>query len=135
MSKLNQKPKFKKVMVIDDSEADRYIASYNITKHNYAEEIILSETATHALEYLKQKMNTPEELPELIFLDIRMPEMDGFGFLDEYAKLPDAVKANCIIMMLSSSLDPKDLERAESSPFVNRFINKPLDKEKLKMLE
>ncbi len=63
-----------------------------------------------------------------------MPDLDGFGFLQEYEKLPETVKKSCIILMLSSSLNPEDHKRAEESKFVNRFLEKPLDETKLKML-
>ena len=134
MSEQNGKYLYKKVMVVDDSEADRYVASYNIKRYCFAEEVIVKESARGALEYLKSSAGTPENLPHYIFLDIRMPEIDGFAFLEEYEKLPEAVRKNCIIMMLSSSLNPEDHQRAEQNKFVNRFLNKPLDKEKLETL-
>ena len=126
--------KFKKVMVIDDNEIDRYIANRNITKYDFAEEVITMESSRAALTFLGSLKDTPEQLPQLIFLDIRMPEIDGFGFLEEYEKLPDSVKQNCIIMMLTTSLNPTDHERANNNPYVNRFLNKPLDKEKIESL-
>ena len=125
---------YKKVMVIDDSQIDRFVAEYNLRKYLFAEEIILQNSAKGALEYLKARTDKPEEIPQFIFLDIRMPEMDGFQFLEEYEKLPDEIKKKCIIMMLSSSLSPDDHERAEKNKFVNRFLNKPLDIEKLDAL-
>jgi CheY-like chemotaxis protein len=133
MDNLNGK-KFKKVMVIDDNEIDRYIANRNITKYDFAEEVITMESSRAALNFLDSIKDQPHELPQLIFLDIRMPEIDGFGFLEEYAKLSDSVKQNCIIMMLTTSLNPSDHERAANNKYVNRFLNKPLDKEKIDTL-
>ncbi len=135
MELTTNKPFFKSVLVIDDNITDRYIANRIIQKYEFSQEIILKESALKALEYLLSLQNTPELLPQLIFLDIRMPEMDGFGFLDEYAKFPDSIKSNCVIMMLSTSLDPEDHQRVEKSPFVNRFLNKPLDKANMEILE
>jgi len=125
---------YKKVMVIDDNAIDRYVAEHVIKSQCFAEEVITKESARAGLEYLEALSGTAEELPQLIFLDIRMPEVDGFGFLELYDKLPEVVKKNCIIMMLSTSLNPEDHERAAENPFVNRFLNKPLNKEKLTML-
>lgn len=125
---------YKKALVIDDSEIDRFVASFNLKKYALVDEVILKETAKAALEYLIKTSDHPEKLPQIIFLDIRMPEMDGFGFLAEFEKLPESIKEKCIIMMLSSSLDPKDHSRAEESHSVSRFINKPLDKEKIESL-
>jgi CheY-like chemotaxis protein len=129
-----QEALYKKVMVIDDSEIDRYIASRNIVKHGFAEEVILKESAKSALKYLESLGNTPDEIPHIIFLDINMPEMNGFGFLEEYQNLPEAIKKNCIVMMLTTSLNPSDHERAKSNQYVNRFLNKPLDKGMLNKL-
>ena len=126
--------KFKKVMVIDDNEIDRYIANRNITKYEFAEEVITMESSRAALNFLGSLKDTPDQLPQLIFLDIRMPEIDGFGFLEEYEKLPDTVKQNCIIMMLTTSLNPTDHERAANNPYVSKFLNKPLDKDKIDSL-
>ena len=126
--------KFKKVMVIDDNEIDRYIANRNITRYSFAEEVITMESSRAALTFLESLKDTPHLLPQLIFLDIRMPEIDGFGFLEEYEKLPDSVKMNCIIMMLTTSLNPTDHERAANNKYVNRFLNKPLDKDKIDSL-
>ncbi|HMG14486.1 MAG TPA: response regulator [Saprospiraceae bacterium] len=135
MDKVPVIPFFKKVLIIDDSETDRYIAKFVIKKHQFAEEVVVKELATKALDYLASLENSIEHHPQLIFLDIRMPEMDGFGFLDEYAKLSEIVKSNCIIIMLSTSLDPEDQLRANSSPYVYRFLNKPLNKEKMEILK
>ena len=122
---------YKLVMIIDDSKIDRFLVELNIKKYDFAEEIISKESAKSALQYLALSADSPEKLPELIFLDIRMPEIDGFGFLGEYEKLPDSVKKNCIVMMLSSSLDPEDLDRAEKNKYVKRFVNKPINGQKL----
>ena len=134
MSESNKKPLYKKVMIVDDNEIDRYIGSRNIKKYFFAENVILKESARAALNYLSSLENTPEELPQLIFLDIRMPEIDGFGFLEEYEKFPDVIRKNCIVMMLSTSLNPVDHDRVKNNQYVNRFINKPLDLEKLKLI-
>ncbi len=125
---------YKKVMIVDDTYVDRYIAERNILKYGLAEEVIAMESAAAALAYLKDLWEKKEELPHLIFLDIRMPEMDGFGFLKEYENFNDEIKRSCIIMMLSTSLNPDDHKRAAQNPYVSKFLNKPLNAEQLKML-
>jgi CheY-like chemotaxis protein len=129
------KPPFKKILVIDDNATDRYIAKRMAEKYHFAEEIVLHESAADALEYIVSLEATPLLLPQFIFLDINMPGMNGYEFLDEYSKLSETIKINCIIMMITTSLHPNDLERAESNPLVIRFLNKPLDKEKLIMIQ
>ena len=91
----------------------------------------MMESAPAALAYLAETSLKKEKLPELIFLDIRMPEMDGFGFLNEYEKLNAEIRSNCIIMMLSTSLNPEDHERATANPYVQKFLNKPLNADRL----
>ncbi|MEP7264289.1 MAG: response regulator [Bacteroidota bacterium] len=135
MNQVPLNPFFKKVLVIDDSETDRFVARRLIQKYEFAEEIVVQESARKALEYIRSLESTPEQLPQFIFLDIRMPEIDGFGFLELYKELPESLKVNCVIMMLSTSLDPEDHQRAESNPYVSKFLNKPLDKEKMEELK
>ncbi|MCC9020180.1 MULTISPECIES: response regulator [Flavobacterium] len=130
MEQNTTQPYFRKILVIDDSATDRYIAKRMAEKYYFAEEIVLEELATTALEYLRSLEDTPDLLPQFIFLDINMPEMNGFEFLEEYAKLSESIKLNCIIMMITSSTHPEDLKRAESNPLVIGFLNKPLCKEK-----
>jgi len=132
---LNGKKIYNRVMIIDDTPTDRYIATENIKRYSFSQEVIEMDSAEEALEYLESMVNTPDDLPELIFLDIRMPEMDGFGFLERYGQLPELVQNNCIIMMLSTSLNSDDHKRAEDNRFVKRFLQKPLTRSQLAELE
>ncbi|MBK9414633.1 MAG: response regulator [Bacteroidetes bacterium] len=125
---------YKRVMIIDDTYVDRYIAERNLLKYEFAEEVIVKESADEALAYLKSIGQNDELIPELIFLDIRMPDIDGFGFLKEYETLSPYIKSHCIIIMLSTSLNPEDHNLAASSPYVREFINKPLDRTKIEEL-
>jgi CheY-like chemotaxis protein len=126
--------KYKKVMVIDDNQIDLYIAEMCMATTKFAEKTVCVSSAKEALAYLKPLYENPEELPELIFLDINMPEMTGFDFLDEYQHLPENIRKKCIIMMLTTSLDEDDRLQAERNQFVQKFLNKPLDRDKLAQL-
>ena len=114
-------------MVVDDTYVDRYIAERNIRKYDFAEEIIFKDSAKNALDYLEEFSNKPDELPQIIFLDVRMPEMDGFGFLEEFAKLSESIKTKCNIVMLSTSINPNDTELARANKYVSQILIKPLD--------
>ena len=121
-------------MVADDTYADRFIAERNILKYHFAEEVVLKDSAQVALDYLIEFSHMPDKLPQVIFVDMYMPGMDGFGFLEEYAKLPDDIKSKCIIFLISALFNPKDKERLEKNVLVNRLLSKPVDKELLDKL-
>lgn len=122
----------KKVLLIDDSDIDNYVNQHVITKSKLAEKITIETSAGDALNYLTSLQTHPEDFPDIIFLDIRMPEMDGFGFLDEFKKFPQALHHQCDVVMLTSSSDQKDIDRAAQYAVVKKYLNKPLE---LAMLE
>jgi CheY-like chemotaxis protein len=126
--------KVKHVLLIDDNEIDNYISELIISDCQFADKISKSNSAVEALEYLETVKGNAEEFPDLIFLDIRMPVMDFFGFLEEFKKFPEASLQQCNVIMLSSSNDPNDIEKALQYPVVKKFLTKPLEPEKLEKL-
>ena len=125
---------YNRVMVIDDNAIDRYIAEVSIIKHQFAAEVITKESAVDALDYLTLNATQPTNLPTIIFLDINMPEVNGFEFMEAFEKLPPAIHQACDVIMLSSSIDPEDHKNVTENRFVKLFLSKPLNKEKLKEL-
>lgn len=121
----------KTILLIDDNELDNYISRTVLEQENFCETIIEQNSALKALDFLKGTAADPEQIPDIIFLDIKMPIMDGFGFLKEFEKLPGNVKKKSKIVMLSSSLNSKDIEKANNDPHVIKFISKPLTPEQL----
>ena len=122
--------KYRKVMIIDDSEIDRYIGRQIIKISFFAEEVVMEDSARDALATLGS-MTQADEVPEVILLDISMPEMDGFAFLEKYKELPDVIRNNSGVVMISSTADTNDRYKAANNEYVKYFISKPLDKEKL----
>lgn len=115
---------YKKAMVIDDSKLDRYICTAAIERNFFAEEISNFNSGVEALDYLKT-LDSPDAFPEIIFLDINMPVMNGFDFLDSYLKLPKQAQEHCNVVMISSSESSEDFKRLKSYPCVQMFFSKP----------
>lgn len=122
---------FKKAMIIDDDNLSRLLAEKMIKKFDFAEEVAECATAIEGLNYLNTNSFA---LPEIIFLDINMPGLNGFEFLDEFEKLNHTVKKNCSIILLSSSVDTDDIKRAEADKRVRFFLRKPLTLANLKAI-
>lgn len=126
------------VMLIDDNEIDNLINQKMIESVSMTDNIFVHSGAKSALEYLKNiekiKVGGESFLPEFIFLDIDMPLMDGFQFVDEFEKLSDFTKNYCKVILLTSSLDPKDITKSKKNSYIVRYLNKPLTQDSLRKL-
>ncbi|MEQ8242209.1 response regulator [Fulvivirga sp.] len=119
----------KKVMIIDDNEIDIFINQKVLEFNNFASEIINIQAAQNAIDQLKS--SKIEDIPNLIFLDLNMPIMDGFRFLYEFSLLPDEVRAKIKIVVLTSSDNSNDKEKVAANADVLTYISKPLTDQKL----
>lgn len=119
----------KKVMIIDDNEIDIFINQKVLEFNNFASEIINIQAAQNAIDQLKS--SKIEDIPNLIFLDLNMPIMDGFRFLYEFSLMPDEVRSKIKIVVLTSSDNSNDKEKVAANADVLTYISKPLTDQKL----
>ena len=118
------------IALVDDDKVFQLTASRTIKEGNLSDRIVQFENGEEALKYLVDNATKADELPDFIFLDINMPFVDGWMFLQDYAGLKENLSKEIAIFMVSSSIDPKDIQRARSIPFVQEYVVKPLSREK-----
>lgn len=118
--------KYKSVLLVDDSSIDNLINRKILDKGNFAESITVIESPKEAFKYIQDLYLEGKDLPEVIFLDLRMPIMNGFEFLKALTELPDLEPDKIKIYILTSSLDPKDIRKVKENHLVSKFISKPL---------
>ncbi|GAA3971210.1 response regulator [Mucilaginibacter dorajii] len=121
--------RYKTCLLIDDNYIDNFVTRKVLEASNFAETIIVRQSPTEAIDSLRFGVIRPD----VIFLDIRMPTMSGFEFLQEYDRL-DIEKKDIKIFMLSSSLDPVDMKQSASNKYITQFIHKPLTTKALEEL-
>jgi CheY-like chemotaxis protein len=114
------------VMLVDDNDTDNFISRRIIEITRFAKDVIIKNSGKSALEYLEENKSVPDSLPDLIFLDINMPIVDGFVFLYEFEKFEDGLKNKCKVIILSSSDNKRDIDKIVNNDHVIKFITKPL---------
>ena len=114
------------VLIIDDNEDDLYFTSLVLNRCGVTYEPKTFESAEKALDWLS---SDPQPKSQIILLDINMPGMDGFDFLNGFEALPASVKDGAAIVMLTSSEDRGDRKRAEQFSSVRGYLTKPLDRQ------
>ncbi len=118
------------VCVIDDDDIHQYTTSRIINSTQLAQKVLLFSDGEYALDYFGENINDIAKIPDVIFLDLAMPVMDGWQFLTEFIKLKPKARKSITLYLMSSSINPTDLKRARLISAVSDFIVKPFTKER-----
>ena len=131
------KRKLNCILLIDDDGDTNYFNKYLLTKMEVAEKIQVTTSGLEALDFLSNGgrfLTNGDKYPSpmLIFLDLNMPVMNGWEFMEEYHKLSEEQKGKIVLIMLTSSPNPDDLQKSKSMEDVDGFVKKPLTEESMR---
>ncbi|MBC8052354.1 MAG: response regulator [Sphingobacteriaceae bacterium] len=119
-------------IIIDDDETNNMISKYMLRQALGKEtDVVAFTSAREGIDFIASSYSELVRFRQILFLDINMPEINGWQTLELINELEPAIKNRLITFMLSSSIDPKDRKRASDHPLVYQFIEKPLTPEKL----
>lgn len=122
------------IALVDDDPIFQFTATRLIESANLANGIFHFENGNEALEYLLKHSSDKDKLPDYLFLDINMPLMDGWMFLEEFQKVKSTLAKEFALYMVSSSIDPRDISRAKEFNDVKDFVIKPVTVERFSEL-
>lgn len=117
--------------IVDDDSIFQMLTRIIIEKTQRVQKIKIFSNGKQAIDFLSSVHDQPDKLPEIILLDLNMPVMDGWGFLEEYLLLKPRIGKEILIYVVSSSIDPEDVQRARKISEVTDYVIKPVNQEKL----
>ncbi|WP_416864401.1 MAG: response regulator [Imperialibacter sp.] len=121
--------KVKNLFLVDDDDIYTYLTTATIKETSLVEVIKVFGNGQEAIDFLTENKNNPDSLPDVIFLDLAMPIMDGWGFLEEFIELHPFIGKKIEIYVCTSSISPDDLEKVKRITLVSDYIIKPLSQE------
>lgn len=121
------------IWIIDDDEIVRFVMKKNF-KMLQQNLIVEFSEATTPLKILNTIDKTPEKLPDIIFLDINLPVVGGFAFIDDFKKISNRLRKPIRVFMLSASMNPAEISKAKTIPEVTDYLSKPLELPELKAI-
>jgi CheY-like chemotaxis protein len=118
--------KLSSILLVDDDKITNFLNQLLLNDLGVAEQVLTAENGQEALRIIQEQCET-SDCPGLILLDVNMPVMNGFEFLEAYEKMAFTRKQSIIVIMLTTSLHPRDVKRLNGMP-IQGFLNKPLTK-------
>ncbi len=118
------------IALVDDDKIFQLIASRSIKATQFSGKILQFNNGSEAIQYLEEHADDQNALPDLLFLDINMPLVDGWMFMEDYISLKSRINKMIRIYMISSSIDPKDVERAKAIREIKEYVTKPVSQQK-----
>jgi CheY-like chemotaxis protein len=125
------KNRYSKVLIIDDSKMDNMLIRMILNNINFSDQIFSYQNPLEAIKFLEEAELKGVNYPEVIFLDINMPVMNGFELLDRIQQTNHSRFKDCKVYMLSSSDEPDDIKKAGLYPNIVKYLQKPLDKDQI----
>lgn len=120
--------------IIDDDPIQALLLERMLHKQQLCNRLYIFKNGQEAFDHLKSLVSTPEQFPDVILLDINMPVMDGWGFLEEFKNMRPHIGKKILLYMISSSIWQEDIERAKSYSEVTDYIVKPVTMDELSQL-
>ncbi len=120
--------------IVDDDQIYIYGITKLINFHKYCKNLLVFKNGEEAIKYMRPLISSSHELPDIILLDINMPVMDGWQFLDEFVQIKPLIDKKVTIYMVSSSIDDADIARANSYEEISDFIVKPVREKDLERI-
>lgn len=125
----------KSTCIIDDDPIFVFGTKRMMKQLNFSEDILVYENGQDAILNLKKMVDDGIPLPTVIFLDLNMPIMNGWEFLDDFGKIPNPNREHVLVYIVSSSIDPRDIERVEEYRAVSKYMIKPVTPEDLQKIK
>jgi CheY-like chemotaxis protein len=122
------------VAIIDDDRVFQKITWMKITRKNYARKVLMFSDGDQAMRFIEENTSNTEELPDIILLDLNMPVMDGWDFMDAFVKLRPRIGKKITIFVATSSVNPEDQRRAVEVSAVTDYVIKPISDAQLSRL-
>lgn len=119
------------VCIVDDDDIYQFTTTILLRKTELVNKIVVFSNGLKAIDFLKEEMGNKENIPDILLLDVNMPVMDGWEFLEEYLLIRSRLPKSVVIYMVSSSVDERDVLRAKSISALSGYLVKPISSENL----